>query len=106
MQLAETSSLSASTPQNFSFRNFLKYFGPGLLISIAYLDPGNRNISENYFLNKIKKKQIVSGDLDAGKAAGYHLLWILFLSTLTGYFFQTLSINIGVVTSFFINEKI
>lgn len=97
MNLAETSSLSNSTPQSFSFRNFLKYFGPGLLISIAYLDPGNRNSKKKLFANNIKK--LVSGDLDAGKAAGYHLLWILFLSTLTGFFFQTLAINLGVVTS-------
>ena len=36
--------------------------GPGLLMSIAFLDPEN-----------------LDGDLDAGRADGYGLLWILFL---------------------------
>lgn len=31
----------------FNWKQFLKYFGPGLLVSIAYLDPGNC-----YFLRK------------------------------------------------------
>jgi NRAMP (natural resistance-associated macrophage protein)-like metal ion transporter len=78
----------------------MQHVGPGLLISIAYLDPGNRKIFHSkylYFLN-----YLVSGDLDAGRAAGYHLLWLLMLSTTIGFFFQTLSINLGVITSLII----
>jgi len=29
--------------QAFDFKLFIKYFGPGILISMAYLDPGNRS---------------------------------------------------------------
>lgn len=54
----------------FSWKELAKYFGPGLLVSIAYIDPGN-----------------LAGDIDAGYNGKYHLLWILFLSTLLGYFF-------------------
>jgi natural resistance-associated macrophage protein 2 len=44
--------------------------GPGLLISIAYLDPGN-----------------IAGDIEAGTKGKYSLLWILLVSTILGFFF-------------------
>ena len=38
----------------FSFRRFLKFVGPGVLVSIAYLDPGNSMwISPSLFLSPI-----------------------------------------------------
>ena len=37
-----------SIVNDFSLKNFCKYFGPGLLVSIAYLDPGNRINFYNY----------------------------------------------------------
>ena len=45
-----------------------KLLGPGILVAIAYLDPGN-----------------LAGDIEAGVKGGYHLLWVLMLSTLLGY---------------------
>jgi len=41
--------------------------GPGLLMSIAFLDPGN-----------------IAGDLDAGVAGGNTLLWVLMWSHILG----------------------
>ena len=55
--------------------------GPGWLMSIAYLDPGN-----------------IASDLQAGVATGYSLLWVLMLSTLIGLLVQMLSARLGVVT--------
>ena len=52
--------------------------GPGLLISIAYLDPGN-----------------IAGDIEAGLQGKYSLLWILLLSTILGFFYQIYAINLG-----------
>ncbi len=46
-------------------RGFLHYVGPGLLMSIGYVDPGN-----------------LEGDLQSGAAAGYSLLWVLLWGTL------------------------
>ncbi len=61
---------------------FLSSFsGPGLLMSIAYLDPGN-----------------IEGDLQAGAVAGYKLLGILFWSTACGFLLQSASLTLGVVT--------
>jgi len=54
--------------------------GPGWLISMAYLDPGN-----------------LAGDLDAARYGGYRLLWVLFLATAAGLVVQILSARLGVV---------
>ena len=59
----------------------LAYTGPGFLMSIAYLDPGN-----------------IAGDLDAGIRGGYSLIWVLLWSTLVGLYFQSMAIRVGVVT--------
>lgn len=75
---------SNSPPQvdfKFSGKELLKFFGPGLLISIAYLDPGN-----------------ISGDMEAGLSGKYSLLWLLLLSTLLGYFFQVKAMHLGLAT--------
>lgn len=41
--MSGASNISQNNKKNndFSFPNFFRHFGPGLLISIAYLDPGN-----------------------------------------------------------------
>jgi natural resistance-associated macrophage protein len=54
----------------FSWRVLLAFLGPGFLISMAYLDPGN-----------------LAGDLDSAVYAGYHLLWVLALATFCGFIF-------------------
>lgn len=61
-------------------------------MSIAYLDPGNSNQVLNFEFN------IVAGDLDAGKSAGYSLLWTLLTATCLGLFYQILAARLGVVT--------
>jgi natural resistance-associated macrophage protein 2 len=48
---------------------------------IAFLDPGN-----------------LEGDLQAGAAAGYQLLWLLLWSTVMGALVQLLSARLGVAT--------
>ena len=65
----------------FNFSHFRKFIGPGLLISIAYMDPGS-----------------LSGDLDAGTFGQTKLLWILLCSTCYGLLFQTISLRVGTVT--------
>eukprot|EP01083_Nonionella_stella_P112838 332368_1 len=66
---------------SFSFRRLWAYTGPGWLMSIAYLDPGN-----------------LESDLQAGAVAGYQLIWVLWWSTVLGWLIQTLSARLGVVT--------
>ncbi|CAI7857454.1 unnamed protein product, partial [Closterium sp. NIES-53] len=65
----------------FSWRRFFVFVGPGFLMSIAYLDPGN-----------------LESDLQAGAQTGYALLWILFWSTALGLLLQAIAARVGVVT--------
>lgn len=65
----------------FSFKKLWLFTGPGFLMSIAFLDPGN-----------------LEGDLQAGAIAGYSLLWLLMWATAMGLLIQLLSARIGVAT--------
>lgn len=73
--------LPPSKNYSFSWRRLWSFTGPGFLMSIAYLDPGN-----------------IESDLQAGVVADYKLLWVLLYSTILGLLMQTLSARIGVVT--------
>ncbi|XP_061342536.1 metal transporter Nramp3.2-like [Gastrolobium bilobum] len=65
----------------FSWKKLWLFTGPGLLMSIAFLDPGN-----------------LEGDLQAGAIAGYSLLWLLLWATAMGLLIQLLSARLGVAT--------
>ncbi|KAL5753080.1 hypothetical protein ACOSP7_023251 [Xanthoceras sorbifolium] len=69
-----------STPP-FSWRKLWLFTGPGFLMSIAFLDPGN-----------------LEGDLQAGAIAGYSLLWLLLWATAMGLLVQLLAARLGVAT--------
>jgi hypothetical protein len=55
--------------------------GPGLLMSIAYVDPGN-----------------LESDLQTGAQAGYTLGWLILWSTVLGFLVQLLAMRLGIVT--------
>lgn len=65
----------------FSWRKLWLFTGPGFLMSIAYLDPGN-----------------IESDIQAGAGAGYTLLWLLLWATVMGLIIQLLSARLGVAT--------
>ena len=67
--------------RRFSVRKLWLFTGPGFLMSIAYLDPGN-----------------IESDLQSGAKAGYTLLWILLSSTVLGFLLQRLALRLGVVS--------
>ncbi|XP_074082017.1 natural resistance-associated macrophage protein 2 isoform X2 [Macrotis lagotis] len=71
----------------FSFRKLWAFTGPGFLMSIAYLDPGN-----------------IESDLQSGAVAGFKLLWILLMATLVGLLLQRLAARLGVVTGLHLAE--
>ena len=70
-----------TTVPPFSWKKLWLFTGPGFLMSIAFLDPGN-----------------LEGDLQAGAIAGYSLLWLLMWATIMGLLLQLLSARIGVAT--------
>eukprot|EP00658_Telonema_sp_P-2_P059979 TRINITY_DN49030_c0_g2_i3.p1 TRINITY_DN49030_c0_g2~~TRINITY_DN49030_c0_g2_i3.p1 ORF type:complete len:577 (-),score=105.30 TRINITY_DN49030_c0_g2_i3:191-1921(-) len=65
----------------FSFRKLWAYTGPGWLMSIAYLDPGN-----------------LTSDLQQGAYTNYKLLWVLWWATVLGWILQALCARLCVVT--------
>ncbi|KAJ3691806.1 hypothetical protein LUZ61_020970 [Rhynchospora tenuis] len=65
----------------FSWRKLWRFTGPGFLMCIAFLDPGN-----------------LEGDLQAGAIAGCSLLWLLLWATVMGLLIQVLSARLGVAT--------
>ena len=65
----------------FSWRRLFGFIGPGYLIAVGYMDPGNW-----------------ATDLAGGSTYGYALLWIVLLSGLMAMFLQVLAARLGIVT--------
>ena len=72
---------------SFSFRKLWLFSGPGFLMSIAYLDPGN-----------------VESDLQSGTVAEFRLLWVLMWATVLGLMMQRLAARLGTVTGLHLAE--
>lgn len=60
-------------------KSFWKFLGPGFLVSVGYMDPGNW-----------------ATDLAGGSKFGYQLLWVILASNLIAIFLQTLCARLGV----------
>ncbi|WP_244828481.1 Nramp family divalent metal transporter [Caballeronia sp. TF1N1] len=71
----------AVAPGASSWKKLLQFAGPGLLISIGYMDPGNW-----------------ATDIEAGSRYGYDLLFVVVLSSLAAMVLQCLSMRLGIVT--------
>lgn len=63
------------------FRRLLAFLGPGYLVSVGYMDPGNW-----------------ATDLAGGAQFGYTLLCVILLSNLMAILLQALSARLGIVT--------
>ena len=64
-----------------TWKVFLKLTGPAVVVSVAYVDPGN-----------------IATNLEAGARFGYSLLWVALLANVIAMFFQTLSAKLGIVS--------
>ena len=62
-------------------RELLRYLGPGFIVTIGFIDPGNW-----------------ATNIAGGSEFGYTLLWVVSLSTLMLIFLQHLSAKLGIVT--------
>lgn len=73
---------SINVPQGLSFwKKLFLFAGPGLLVSVGYMDPGNW-----------------ATDIEAGSRFGYSLLFIVLLSSLAAIVLQCLSLRVGLVS--------
>jgi manganese transport protein len=69
-------------PPHFGFwRKMLAFSGPGYLVAVGYMDPGNW-----------------ATDLAGGSAYGYTLLSVIFVSNLMAILLQTLAARLGIAT--------
>ena len=75
-------------PQSVRAQEFLKYIGPGLLITVGFIDPGNW-----------------AANIAAGSQFGYTLLWVITLSTGMLILLQHNAAHLGIVTGDCISES-
>jgi len=68
-------------------REIFKYIGPGLLVTIGFIDPGNW-----------------AANLAAGGDYGYELLWVVSLSTLMLFILQHNVAHLGITTGLCLSE--
>lgn len=73
---------SVAVPTNgTSWRRFLAFAGPGFMVSVGYMDPGNWGT-----------------DMAGGSKYGYTLLWVILASNLMAQLLQVLCARLGLVT--------
>ena len=73
---------SVAVPVGLSvLQKFLRFAGPGLLVSVGYMDPGNW-----------------ATDIEAGSRYGYALLFVVVLSSLAAIVLQSLSVRLGIAS--------
>lgn len=73
-------------PRSEAF-NFLKYLGPGLLVTVGFIDPGNW-----------------ASNIAAGSTFGYELLWMVTLSTIMLILLQHNVAHLGIATGLCLSE--
>ena len=65
----------------FFNRDFLRYLGPGFIVTVGFIDPGNW-----------------ATNVAGGSEFNYSLLWVITLGTLMLILFQSMSARLGIVT--------
>jgi manganese transport protein len=68
---------------------FIRFFGPALVVSVAYVDPGNFGTA-----------------IAAGAGYGYVLLWAVWFASIMAVLLQYLSGKIGIVTGYSMPELV
>lgn len=68
-------------------KNFLKYIGTGVLVTVGFIDPGNW-----------------AANIAAGSTFGYSLLWVITISTAMLIFLQHNAAQLGIVSGLCLSE--
>lgn len=67
--------------KGFPLRSFLSFLGPGFLVTVGFIDPGNW-----------------ATNIEGGSRFGYQLLWVITLSTLMLIVIQGMAARLGIAT--------
>ncbi len=70
-----------SAQNGFSLKQFLSFLGPGFLVTVGFIDPGNW-----------------AANIEGGSQFGYQLLWVITLSTLMLIVIQHMAAKLGIAT--------
>jgi len=71
----------AGTKKDYPFKIFLSFLGPGFLVTVGFIDPGNW-----------------ATNIEGGSKFGYELLWVITLSTVMLIVIQNMSAKLGIAT--------
>ena len=71
----------AETRKKFPLKTFLSFLGPGFLITVGFIDPGNW-----------------ATNIEGGSKFGYELLWVITLSTVMLIVIQNMAAKLGIAT--------
>lgn len=72
---------------DFMALDFIKYIGPGFLVTVGFIDPGNW-----------------ASNVSAGSDYGYKLLWMVTLSTIMLIILQHNAAHLGITTGYCLSE--
>ncbi len=75
--------------RNSLLGRLFSYMGPALIVSVAYMDPGNYGT-----------------DIQGGSLFNYDLLWVVWLSSIMAMLLQYLSGKVGIATAYSLPELI
>ncbi|MEI6093219.1 MAG: Nramp family divalent metal transporter [bacterium] len=75
--------------KEFGILSILKYMGPGFLVTIGFIDPGNW-----------------AANISSGSNFGYSLLWVITMSTVLLIILQHNVANLGIATGLCLSESI
>ena len=67
--------------------DFIKYIGPGFLVTIGFIDPGNW-----------------ASNMSAGSSFGYSLLWVVGIGTFFLIILQHNAAHLGIATGYCLSE--
>jgi len=71
----------AATEKQFPFKTLLSFLGPGFLVTVGFIDPGNW-----------------ATNIEGGSKFGYELLWVITLSTFMLIVIQNMAAKLGIAT--------
>lgn len=71
----------AAAPPAYAWRDFARFAGPGYLVAVGYMDPGNW-----------------ATDLAGGSAYGYRLLWVVAMASAMAMLLQVMASRLGLVS--------
>ena len=72
---------TAQTSKRIPFKTILSFLGPGFLVTVGFIDPGNW-----------------ATNIEGGSRFGYQLLWVITLSTLMLIVIQHMAAKLGIAT--------